>query len=267
MAGFDPMAFGSLFWMAMTVLVGIIAGVVGLVHEYVLMPPLARKIRKAKWSKGSPAFIQNDAGRVLFTINDTELPEGVVHNKRGWFLISRQPYIPAPPPPEDGEKGKKNKKRFKLSISEEGVLSTVLAAPVLDGLGKAVFFGYDGSPLLSNLKTLALVGQNVASVETAQKFKEGGILKSIKIAAHADLRIMKEIIPATISRTQLSSLAKWSLQKGYEKKGGDQSKIVVLAICVIGCIAALGIVAWLLTQGEPPAPAAPAATLSFLLSR
>jgi hypothetical protein len=238
MAGFDPELFGSMFWMAMTFVAIIIAVIIGLVNEYVILPPLARKIRKAKWSKGSPAFIQDDAGRVHFTLGDTELPEGVVHNKRGWFLISRQPYIP-PPPPENDAQSKKNKKMGKLDKTYEAILETVLETPVLDGLGKACFFGYDGSPLLTNLKTLA----------------------------HANLRKMKEVIPATISRTQLNALHKWSLLKGYEKKGGDQMKVVLLAICVIGCIAALGIVAWLLTQGKTPAPAAPAtAALSFLLS-
>ncbi len=111
---------------------------------------------------------------------------------------------------------------------------------------------------------MALVGQNVASVQILKNSKTGEILKSIKIAAHADLRIMKEIIPATISRTQLNALHKWSLLKGYEKKGGDQTKVVVLAICVIGCIAALGIVAYMLLSGQSPAPAAPAVALSFL---
>lgn len=229
-----------------------------LVHEFIVMPPVARRMRKAKWSKCSPGFVQDDAGRVHFVINDIELPEGVVHNKRGWFLRSRPPFVRKESVdvavvqdldaiakslfeqgvPEDQVKqliegmrasnealkpkrGRPPKENAEDSDETQNkALETILETPVLEGLGKSVFFGYDGAPLVANLKTMA----------------------------HANLRVMKEIIPATISRTQLGNLYRWAVQKGYEKRGGEQTKIIILALACVVVIASLGIVAYMLTQ-------------------
>jgi hypothetical protein len=242
--GFDPAKFGATFWMAMTILVVIVCVILAIVHERVVLPPIARKMRSAKWSKGSLAFVQDDVGVVHLTISDVDLPEGVTRTKRGWFLRSRSPYIPERNLDDDKtldeetkaelkkiddtvDARKKHKLKMELikKLEKEGkltekIIGTILQTPILEGLGKSVFFGYDGTALLSNLKTIA----------------------------HADLRIMKEVIPATISRTQLGALAKWSLMKGYEKRGGDTNKLVILIACLIALVATVGIVFYALTQ-------------------
>lgn len=223
----------SYLWQFATIIVAIVAVIGFLVYRYYIEPPIARQMTSAKWKQGSPAFIQDDAGVVHFTTNNIELPEGVVHNKRGWFLRGRSPYIPSDasatlqrgvgrPPNRDAA----TKSVDELSTEEtEKVLDTVLQAPILAGLGKAVFFGYDGAPLLSNLKTLV----------------------------HADLRVMKEIIPATISRTQLAALHRWSLAKGYEKKGGDQMKFLMVCVGAAIILGSLGLVVYLIMNGGSPA--------------
>jgi hypothetical protein len=190
-----------------------------LVHEFIILPPVARRMRKAKWTQCSPGFVQDDAGRVHFVINDIELPEGVVHNKRGWFLKPRPPFIKRKEEAEE-EKPKRGRKKKtdQLTPEQEAALGTILEVPVLEGLGKGVFFGYDGSPLVANLKTLV----------------------------HADLRIMKEIIPATISRTQLGNLHRWSVNKGYEKRGGDTQKFLILMGGMICLVVVVGIIAYMI---------------------
>lgn len=237
---FDMM--NSTFWMFTTFIVGIVAVIGFLVYRYYLEPPICRQLMAAKWKQGTPAFIQDNAGVVHFTMSDKDLPEGVVHNKRGWFLLSRAPYIPdishqqqqqAQMPVKRGP-GRPPKSKVQSELQEEQpptveqeneALATILQVPILAGFGKAVFFGYDGAPLLGNLKTLC----------------------------HADLRVMKEIIPATISRTQLSNLVKWAMQKGYEKRGGDQTKFLVLCVGIAAVLGSLGLVVYLILNGGKPA--------------
>ena len=128
-----------------------------------------------------------------------------------------------------------------------------MQAPILEGFGKAVFFGYDGAPLVANLKTLAFTTGNAVTVEEKKlKLEEGKVLvvkRVERFVGHADLRILKEIIPATISRTQLSALARYSEMKGYLKRGGEQMKLLFIALAVIAPIAVTGIVAYLLLNG------------------
>ncbi len=225
----------------------VIVAVIGfLVYRYYLEPPISRQFMAAKWKKGTPAFIQDNANVVHFTMSDTELPEGIVHNKRGFFLLPRPPYIPSEdekrgpgrPPKDASEKG--------LSPEQEQALGVVLQVPTLAGLGKSVFFGYDGSPLLSNLKTLAYASASKVRDEIDES-------KKAFLVNHADLRALKEIIPATISRTQLGNLYRWALAKGYAKKGGDQMKFLILIAGLIGLVATVGIVAYLLLNGGKPA--------------
>jgi hypothetical protein len=134
----------------------------------------------------------------------------------------------------------------KLSEEQVAGLSCALQTPTLAGFGRAVFFGYDGAPLVSNLKTLALTTDNAVKVDT--ELSLGGVIKKCisKYVGYADLRVMKEIIPATISRTQLGNLYKWSVQKGYEKRGGESTKLLMIVIIACIPIACLGIVAFLL---------------------
>lgn len=251
-------------WQFLTFIVAIVAVIGFLVFHYYLTPPIARKFISAKWKPGSPSFIQDDAGVVHFTTNNIELPEGVVHNKRGWFLRSRSPYLPGEEPVVKRGPGRPPKEADdktpdgEVSKEEaEKVLDTVLQAPILEGFGKAVFFGYDGAPLLSNLKTLAVASGNEVSIQTPDDAKNNIVRR---IAAHADLRIMKEIIPATISRTQLGNLHRWATAKGYEKRGGDQMKLIYVAIAGAIILGSLGLMVYMIMNGKPPQVIAPGPT-------
>lgn len=279
-----PLDFlNSFFWQFTTIIVAIVAVIGFLVYRYYLEPPIARWFTSARWSKGPVGFIQDDANQVHLVTSQAALPEGVIYTKRGFFLQSRAPYIPSigsrkptvdvegivsdlkvkyPELPDDvvfkmaQEQAKvlvKSQKRGpgrpkdddRLSDEQLAALGCALQAPTLAGFGRAVFFGYDGAPLVSNLKTLAFTSNNALEVESKE---EGGKVKRVvsRYIGHADLRVMKEIIPATISRTQLGNLYRWALEKGYRKKGGDTTKLLIICIAAAVPIACLGIVAFLL---------------------
>ena len=254
MAG-PPIDFlGSVFWQFTTFIVAIVAIIGFLVYRYYLEPPISRMFTSAKWKKGPVGFVQDDANVVHLVTTDTALPEGVIHTKRGWFLQSRAPYISSdlgkrkPGRPKKGEEGATDAEEAGLSELQSACLETVLQAPILDGFGKAIFFGYDGAPLVSNLKTLAFTTGN--AVVVGEKRFEGKVERVIeRFVGHANLRVMKEIIPATISRTQLGNLHRWSLNKGYEKKGGDQMKLLYIAIAAAIPIVCCGLVVFLILNG------------------
>lgn len=209
--------FGGLIWMVICIILIIVFIASALVYIFWFEPPINRKLTKAKWSKCSPCFIQDNMGRVHLIINDTELPEGLFHNKRGWFITSTPTSKSNPEDNKDQKKkGRKSEKEKILEKCEK----TVLETPILVGLGKTVFFGYDGTPLLANLKTLA----------------------------HANLKVMRELLEKTDTKTRFALLHKWSVQKGYEKRGGEATKLIVIAIAVIGVVATVGIIAYLLLQ-------------------
>lgn len=250
---------GSIFWQFTTFIVAIVAVIGFLVYRYYLEPPISRWFMSAKWSKGPVGFIQDDANLVHLVRSKAALPEGVIYTLRGFFLKGRAPYIP-----DEEEKLKEGEEKRKpgrpkmvnpnsvrdLDLANEA-FNVALQTPVLDGFGKAVFFGYDGAPLVSNLKTLALTTNNGVSVREVEKSSDGRkVWRSVeRFVGHADLRIMKEIIPATISRTQLGNLYRWALNKGYEKKGGDQMKLLYIAIAAAIPIACLGLVIFLILNG------------------
>lgn len=221
----------SYFFMFTTIIVAVVAVIGFLVYRYYLEPPICRQFLAARWKKGTPSFIQDNAGVVHFSMSDKDLPEGIIHNERGYFMLPRAPYLPSETSQQVEKRGVGRPRKVDVApdtagasatvAQENEALSTILQVPVLAGLNKAVFFGYDGAPLLCNLKTLA----------------------------HADLRVMKEIIPATISRTQLSNLVKWATQKGFEKRGGDQMKLIYIAIAAALILGSLGIVAFMILNG------------------
>lgn len=243
---------GSIFWQFTTFVVAIVAVVGFLVLWFYIVPPIGRQMTSAKWKKGPVGFVQDDANVVHLVTSQASLPEGVISTKRGLFLQSRAPYIQD----VDDVKGKPGRPPKRVDDSREmerEAFSTVLQAPILAGFGKAVFFGYDGAPLVSNLKTLAMTTGNALTVEEKKLVSDGGKVSVVRrverFVGHADLRILKEIIPATISRTQLSALARYSEMKGYLKRGGEQMKLLFIALAVIAPIAVTGIVAYLLLNG------------------
>lgn len=228
--------FGGIYWMFIALIEIIVFVVLALAFVFWVMPPISRRFIRMKWSKGSPAFIQH-AGRVYLYSSNVELPEGVAHNKRGWFLKSTHPFRegnkkrgPGRPP-----KTSENPTSKKQQVDE--ALDVVLRTPILDGLDKQVFFGSTDSPLLSNLETLGELTN-----EKTQNKKSGTVNHSI-------LSAIKEVIPATISRSQLEALGTYEYLRGLKVRGGDVIKLVIIAIAVIGVIVTAGLVFWFLNGG------------------
>lgn len=227
--------FGGLLWMIIALAILVLYTGFFVLFVFWIMPPIARRFIRMKWSKGSPAFIQH-AGRVFLLSSDAELPEGVVKNKFGWFLKSSHPYRDekqkrGPGRPSKNPEGLEA--RSKKEVDE--ALGVVLRTPILDGLNKQVFFGSSDSPLLSNLETLGALSEEKTK-------SEGGSVK------HALLQVIKEVIPATISRSQLEALGTYEYLRGLKVRGGELIRAVIIAILVIGVIVVAGLVFWFLNQ-------------------
>jgi len=217
-----------------------------LVHEYVILPPIARRLRKAKWNKGVIAFIQDDTGNVRLTISTKELPEGVIKTNRGWFLLPRPSTIDTEPEVTHRGPGRPKKlpegtesvdvpivERKKTELENIELNGKLLHVPLLQGLGKQVFFGSVSSAMLTNLWALS----------------------------HADLLQARKLIPMNTQKTQLDALATGSRIEGMKMMGGDVMKWIVYVIIACIPIAIIGLVFWFLTQGRAPAPVAGLAAL------
>lgn len=212
-------------WAFMT-FAAIAATVIGaLVHEFFIMTSFAKKARKLKFVKGLPAMIQF-ANTVRLIFSDADLPEGLHHMAGQWFMRSQTPYLgtakrgPGRPSKEE-KKANDEQKGDPLNKDERDTLDMILQTPTLEGVGKPIFFGCINQPLLGNLPTIA----------------------------HANLPKVKEIIPATLTQTQLDALHTYSKIKGLKMMGKDTKQFflyVLGAICVIAC---LGLVVYLILQG------------------
>lgn len=207
-----PFDLGSIFWMAMTLFVAIIAVTLFLVHEFVILPKIARQMRHARWTKSVCAFIQDDTGNVRFTTSKNVLPEGVIHNEKGWFILPRGTKIT--------RRGRPAKNKEEI-IKEEEIKKYMVHVPILQGLGKQVFFGSVGGPMLSNLWTLA----------------------------HADLLKAEGFLPVQTQQTLLDAIANWSRLEGMKMVGGDLVRWIFYVILAVIPIAVIGLVFWFLTQG------------------
>jgi hypothetical protein len=251
--------FGGLIWMIIALLEAIIFVAAALAFVFWLMPPIARKFIRAKFSKRSVAFIQH-AGKVRLCMTKAELPEGVIENEFGWFLKSTMPYKGKDEPEKRGpgrphKKAEDSVQAFKEQIIEKGgekaweviapfvlaassdedinrALDIALETPILEGLNKHVLFGSSDTALLGNLNTITALSQD------REKF--GG---------HAILNAIKTVIPATMSRTQIDAIATLNYLRGLKVRGGDMMKLLIVVVAVIGVIGSIGLVFWFLTQG------------------
>lgn len=237
--------FGGLIWMVIALIEAIVFISAALAFIFWFMPPIARRFIRIKWSKGSPAFIQH-AGRVFLFSSSEELPEGVIRNKMGWFLKSVTPYKGEPAqqkrkpgrPPKTPEKLPEGTSMDDINEAIEISLRT----PILEGLGKQVFFGSSDTPLLSNLETISAMSEQQTMSNGGKKEAKGGI-------RHAVLSALREVIPATMARSQLDALATFNYLRGLKVRGGDMIKLVIVCVAVIGVVATVGLVFYFLTQG------------------
>ncbi len=206
----------AFMWAIIAIVIGITAISAFAVHELFIMTPFAKHARSLKRCKGLPAFIQYGNTVKLIT-SKKDLPEGIHQIGGMWFIRSQVPYTNAQ---QNKIKATKDDFGDPLTKKERATLKMILNIPVLEGVGKPVLFGCINQPLLANLETIA----------------------------HADLTKVREIVPATITQTTLSSLVKWSETSVLTRLGRDQMKLLMVVICICGVIGVTGIVAWLLTQ-------------------
>jgi len=229
--------FGGIIWMFIALIEAVIFICVFFLFVFWIMPPISRRFIRLKWSKGSPAFIQH-GGRVSVYASNEDLPEGVIHNKQGWFLKPTHPYR------EGGLKrlpGRPRKDEATPKEQMDKAIEVALRTPILDGLDKQVFFGSADTSLVSNLETLAeFTPQNP---QTNDPNSENPKLTNVR---HSLLNVLKELIPATMSRTQLDALGTLNYLRGLKVGRGDVIKLVIIAICVIGVLVSAGLVIYFL---------------------
>jgi hypothetical protein len=237
--------FSTIFWQFIALIEPVIFIIVFLILWFVIMPPIAKRMIGAKWKGGVPAFIQNDTGKVRFSLSSRQLPTGVI-KYRGSFYFILKPLSADALKPKNNPNNKTNKPKIskkelkekteltenvlKMSQSELDKLSplefsklesTLLHVPILDGLGKQVFFGYSGVPILSSLKTVA----------------------------HASLPALKELIAKHRSVSPLMEAYNLGLEEGQALRGKDMTRLFIIVMLCIVPIAIVGLMVYLLTQG------------------
>ncbi|MGD0071393.1 MAG: hypothetical protein ABSB71_07955 [Candidatus Bathyarchaeia archaeon] len=217
----------AFMWFFIAIAVGIAFVIVITVHEFFIMTSFAKHARAMKWSKGLAALIQdNNVVRLLFS--NGELPEGLFLIRGKWFLRPQTPYLgnttsqrgPGRPSNEEKAQTQDGKAIDVLSKDSREALTEVLQCPILEGVGKPLFVGCVNQPMLTNISTVA----------------------------HADLTRIREIIPETLTQTQLDALHTYSKIKGIKMAGKEQMKIIYLAIAAVMVIGSLGLIVYLLTQ-------------------
>lgn len=250
---------GSFLWQFLTFITAIVAVIGFLIYVFYISPPIARQMIKAKWSKGVPAFIENEVGVVEFVMTDKQLPEGVKHIKgKGWYAnavrdVTEVEYEDnlrkteakeetaevsdtvasesmsdkkAGPGRPVGSKSKATLEKEARELLKEAkqndeLLEMITHTPMLNGLGKQVFFGSTTSVALTGLKTIA----------------------------HADLRKTRLLAPRMYSKTQLAALAAGSREEGKRMMGKETTKILVLCIGAAILLGSLGLVVYLILNG------------------
>jgi hypothetical protein len=227
----------AMMWFFAVIAVVVIFGILIMVHEVFWMSSFAKAARSMKRSRGLWALIQEN--NVLRLMHSTgSLPEGLYLIGGKWFVRPQNPYLggskrgPGRPAKEDTEASKDGKAVDVLKPDDRQALNEVLEVPILDGVGKPLFVGCVNQPMLLSPKTVA----------------------------HSDLTRIREIIPETLTQTQLDALHTYSKLKGIKMAGREQTKLIVLAIIAAIVIGTLGLVVYLLTQ-----PRTGAAALTFLM--
>jgi len=218
-------SLNAVFWQFLCVMVVAAAVIIFLVYRYVIEPKIARDLTKAKWGKGTPAFIENEVGVVNFVMTDKEFPEGLKHVKgKGWYCNAVRDVSEV----EGGVKpkvGRPIKDEDTITVKDQQnndvILTMITHTPLLAGFGKQVFFGSSTSVALTGLKAIA----------------------------HADLRKTRLLAPRMFSKTQLANLADGSRMEGRKMAGGETTKVIILAIAAAVVIATVGLIVYLLLNG------------------
>lgn len=215
----------AMMWAIIAIGVAVGSAIIWVVHEMFIMSSFAKEARAMKRKKGLFALIQEN--NVLRLVHSSgSLPEGLYMLDKKWFVRPQNPYLgdAAPQPKRRGRPSKNQTELEKcdspISPDQREALNEVLQVPILEGVGKPLFVGCVNQPLLTNISTVA----------------------------HADLTRIREIIPATLTQTQLDALYTYSKLKGIKQAGKEQMRIIILAIAAALVIGSLGLIVYLLTQ-------------------
>jgi len=242
-----------LIWMLVLPFWGITMSVFFVIFVFFIMPPLARKITKKRFSDCAMLPIATDSGYVDFKFTKGELPEGIVSTPDGsvHFL------------PHSSWQTKKERKKGKskelLEFERIG-----LRKYTVKGFGKPIFFGYAGKVGLMNPATLAALEQNEAQLNPETQIQQiEDFIKDIpehfrkplkkmvkdlrdhvnaKKITYFDPAMIKRVIPRMIPPSLLGAYGKNRIALGMELRGKEYGKLILGAGLIIGLVI-IGIVA------------------------
>jgi hypothetical protein len=219
----------AMIWFFACIAVAVMFVILIAVHETFIMSSFAKAARSMKRSKGLWALIQeNNVLRLLHSKGS--LPEGLYLIDNKWFVRPQNPYLngevrrgPGRPPKETESKDGKA-----VDVLEKGdreALNEILQVPILEGVGKPLFVGSVNQPMLL----------------------------APQVVSHADLTRIREILPQTLTQTQLDALHTYSKLKGIKMAGKETTKLLVFAIIGAIIIGTMGLIVYLLTSPRTPA--------------
>lgn len=277
-AGASP-DFMGFIWLVALISETLIVIVAFLVHEFWLLPAISKAFRRAKFSRGPIALIQDLAGNVIFLFTKKELPEGVIKTNHGWFLLPMPgtnlrdiPDILA----ARIARGKQNVSTEKIPCPECGSISKHRAncskppkpesnnmigkvpdrpkPPVDNG---SFWHRPNMKEYEKKMEEYADLYGRMVHVPILRGLGRQIFIGSITspmlsnpfTIAHADLLEARKLLPMNMQKTQLDALETEAREEGKAMMGGDLMKWIFYVILAVIPIAVIGLVFWFLTQG------------------
>jgi hypothetical protein len=236
----------AMIWFFACIAVAVMFVILIAVHETFIMSSFAKAARSMKRSKGLWALIQeNNVLRLLHSKGS--LPEGLYLIDNKWFVRPQNPYLNGniehnprnagrkPKVPKDTDTENEDdtvsddyRNERSVDVLKKGdreALNEILQVPILEGVGKPLFVGSVNQPMLL----------------------------APQVVSHADLTRIREILPQTLTQTQLDALHTYSKLKGIKMAGKETTKLLVFAIIGAIIIGTMGLIVYLLTSPRTPA--------------
>jgi len=249
-----------IIWMLVLPLLAICMMIVIPILWFAIMPGIAKRLIFARFRPGALQGIADDTGMFDIQQSKFELPEGIAHNKLGWYLYPRPTYKPTTEVSEQTEEG--------IQAAEHLMLKKC----ILRDIGKPIWFGYRGKMGLVNPLTLAALenkpktlhnpSQQFANLEMFAATLSKDIQKplsrligDLKERIHEetitwfDPRLIREVLPQNYTESQIDAVAINRENYGRKSQGKDVFKIALLILVFsVAVISIIGIL-WFVTQG------------------